>query len=237
MNNSLFLLFAGLICIVFSCGCMNEEISLGKGLSPEKVSFESEVFHYDDYIEFVYRPDSLIPSTYFVTYSADVSGSTFYAESDRKYDGIFRDKPFKVRIPLDNRTYETIGFNIAVVDHWGRTVEQSELSVEEMEASWADLSLSVSDLLTGSDYGSLVQVSGRVSGLNTDESDFFNLTSGGSTVRAFYRDIVRETGTAMPDADISALSDGDYVILSGELQKGGNFSSRNDFWIYEVIDL
>ena len=224
------------MCIILSCGCMDEDISLGKGLSPEKVSFESEVFHYDDYIEFVYRPDSLIPSTYFVTYSADVGGSTFYAESDRKYDGIFRDKPFKVRIPLDNRTYENIGFNIAVVDHWGRTVEKSELSVEEMESAQENVFLSASDLLTGHDYGSLVKVSGRVSGLNTAESDFFNLTSGGSTVRAFYRNMVRETGTAMPDADVSSLSDGDHVILSGELQKGGNFSARNDFWIYEVMD-
>ncbi|UUX91522.1 hypothetical protein [Methanoplanus endosymbiosus] len=213
-------------------------MGISKGLSPEKASFESEVFHYDDYIEFVYRPDSLIPSTYFVTYSADISGNTFYAESDSKYDGIFKDKPLKVKIPLDNRTYETIGFNIAIVDHWGRTVEKSELSVEEMETALPDNDLlSASDLLTDPDYGGFAEVSGRVSALNTDESDFFDLTSGGSTVRAYYRDMIRETGTAMPDADISSLSEGDYVVLSGELQKGGNFSDKNDFWIYEIIDL
>jgi len=224
-----------LLCLVMICGCTGEESGIYKGISPEKASFESEVFHYDDYIEFVYRPDSPVPSTYFVTYSADVNGNTLYAESDRKYDGIFRDKPLKAEIPLDNRTYETIGFKITIVDHWGRVVEESELSVEEKETVSEPAIITVHELLTSPDYGALVEVSGTVSGLDDTDSGYFSLTSGGSTVRAFYSSMVRETGTLMPDADISTLLEGDSVILSGELQKGGNFSRKNDFWIYEIF--
>jgi len=93
----------------------------------------------------------------------------------------------------------------------------------------------VADLLANPVYDTEVRVQGEVGLLGELFCPCFELTSGGQTVQVWYGLMVENDGTERPELSVAEISNGDTVIVTGELKaEGGTHYSKGDFWASEI---
>ena len=94
--------------------------------------------------------------------------------------------------------------------------------------------LSVAELLTNPEYDTPVYVEGMISDLGMLNCYCFHLTSGGETIEVWYDSMVEDNKTSRPAVDVSGLSNGEDVVLYGELKSEGKYRLKNAFWLIKV---
>jgi len=96
--------------------------------------------------------------------------------------------------------------------------------------------ISASNLLENDEdyYGKPVAVVGTVSELGELFCSCFRLTSGGQSVQVWYDTMTSDDGRQWPAVSVEGISNGDEVIVTGMLQAGGTYSSKNDFWARSI---
>jgi hypothetical protein len=95
-------------------------------------------------------------------------------------------------------------------------------------------SLTVSDLLAGPIYEVEAKVYGQVSLLGELFCPCFELTSGGEALNVWYDLMVAEDGTVQPAASADGIENGDWVVVTGELQKPETPTAHLQFWASEI---
>ncbi|WP_157199006.1 hypothetical protein [Methanolacinia paynteri] len=95
-------------------------------------------------------------------------------------------------------------------------------------------SVSVGELLANPEYDTPVYVNGVVSDLGILNCLYFHLTSGGETIDVWYDMMVEDNKTSRPAVDVSGLSNGEEVVLLGELKSEGEYRQKNAFWLIKV---
>jgi len=86
----------------------------------------------------------------------------------------------------------------------------------------------VSELLADPAYGTEVAIYGQVSLLGELFCPCFELRSGNKTVMVWYDLMVDEDGEARPAVNIEGIENGDWIVVTGELQPGG--ATPAEFW-------
>jgi len=95
--------------------------------------------------------------------------------------------------------------------------------------------MTVAGLLEAPVYDHEVTVIGTVGLLGELLCPCFELTSGGETMQVWYGLMVENDGTERPSFDVGQISNGDRIIVTGELKgEGGAHYSEGDFWIKAV---
>jgi len=99
------------------------------------------------------------------------------------------------------------------------------------------LVIDAASLLANADdnHGKPVALQGKVSMLGEVLCTCFELSSGGNSVRVWYDTMIEDDGTEWPAVSVDHISNGDEVIVTGKLQKGGTHASPNDFWALTII--
>lgn len=92
----------------------------------------------------------------------------------------------------------------------------------------------VGELLDNPVYDTPVYVIGTVSDLGAMNCMCFHLTSGGGTLEAWYGTMVEDDRSEWPNVDVSAIENGDEVVLYGELKSAGQYRQEGAFWIKEI---
>lgn len=92
--------------------------------------------------------------------------------------------------------------------------------------------VSVSELLADPAYGTEVAIYGQVSLLGELFCPCFELRSGNETVMVWYDLMVDESGEARPAVGIEGIQNGDWIMVTGELQAGG--ANPAEFWAASV---
>ncbi len=95
--------------------------------------------------------------------------------------------------------------------------------------------LDIAQLLGDPAYGTRILIQGEVALLGELLCPCFELTSGGQTVDVWYGLMVENDGSEKPDVGIGSISNGDTVIVTGELKgAGGTHYSQGDFWASDI---
>jgi len=92
----------------------------------------------------------------------------------------------------------------------------------------------VGELLANPEYDTPVYVKGTVSDLGMLDCTCFHLTSGGETIEVWYNMMVEDDQTSRPSVDVSGISNGEEVVLYGELKSEGTYRQKNDFWLIKI---
>lgn len=95
----------------------------------------------------------------------------------------------------------------------------------------------VNELLFVSIYDRLTVVYGIVSDLGELFCPCFTLTSGGKSITVWYDLMVEDDGTVRPAVDVSAIKNGDEVMITGELKNTGTHTTLNDFWMLAIVEI
>ena len=96
--------------------------------------------------------------------------------------------------------------------------------------------LTVAELLDDPIYDTEVKIYGEVGLLGELNCPCFELTSGGQTVQVWYDLMVENDGTERPGVSVEGISNGDRIIVTGELKdKGGTYYSKGDFWATAIV--
>lgn len=94
--------------------------------------------------------------------------------------------------------------------------------------------LSISELIENPLYDTEIRVNGKVSLLGELFCPCFELTSGNEKVMVWYDLMVEDDFTERPSVDVSAIKNGDWVIVTGELKTEGQHRSLDDFWASDI---
>jgi inhibitor of cysteine peptidase len=137
-------------------------------------------------------------------------------------------KPFEEVISLDVFGLEAGAYDVEV----NGIKDSFELTVDNIIPK-EDV-LSVSELLESPLYDTKIRVSGKVSLLGELFCPCFELTSGNKTIIVWYDLMVEDDSTERPSVDVSAIKNGDLVIVTGELKTEGKHRSLNDFWASDI---
>ena len=63
-----------------------------------------------------------------------------------------------------------------------------------------------------------------------------SLLFGGATVQVWYDLMVENDGTQRPSANVQGISNGDRIIVTGELKgEGGTHYSKGDLWARVIV--
>ena len=92
----------------------------------------------------------------------------------------------------------------------------------------------VGELLANPEYDTPVYVTGTISDLGMLNCPCFHLTSGGETISVWYNMMVEDDRSELPAVDVSGLSNGEEVVLYGELKSEGDYRQKNDFWLIKI---
>ena len=94
--------------------------------------------------------------------------------------------------------------------------------------------LIVSELLEKPVYDTEVKIYGKVSLLGELYCPCFELTSGEEKIEAWYDLMVDDDGTPRPAVSVEGIKNGDWVIVTGELETKGQPGLPNSFWISAI---
>jgi inhibitor of cysteine peptidase len=97
-----------------------------------------------------------------------------------------------------------------------------------VDANEALEAVSVSAMLADPAYGTQVAIYGQVSLMGELFCPCFELLSGNGTVMVWYDLMVDEDGEARPVVSVEGIENGDWVVVTGELQPGG--TNPGEFW-------
>jgi hypothetical protein len=97
--------------------------------------------------------------------------------------------------------------------------------------------LSVSDLLDHPVYDKEVVIYGKVDIIGKVLSPYFELGSGGKTIKVWYTMMIENDGTPRKPVKAEGISNGSWVIVTGELKKEGKYRALNDFWASKIEKL
>jgi len=132
-------------------------------------------------------------------------------------------------------TVEQLEITSAVIDEQWNVISQEMISEGDGEPEGA---LTVAELLENPVYDTEVTIWGKVSLLGELFCPCFELTSGGATVQVWYDLMVENDDTERPSVSVEGVSNGDTVIVTGELRgEGGVHYNKGDFWASAVIVL
>ena len=136
-----------------------------------------------------------------------------------------------------NIVYDVLVTNHETGWHWQGEVRPNG-SIEETGQEKPEGTLIVSELLSDPIYDTEVKIYGRVDGLGELMCSCFFIISGRESVQVWYDTMVENDGTARPAVSVEGIENGDQVIVTGELKRGGTHHSLNDFWVssIEIID-
>jgi hypothetical protein len=93
-----------------------------------------------------------------------------------------------------------------------------------------DGALSVGEFVESPVYDTQVSLFGEVSGLGEFFCPCFILTSDGESLEVWHDLMVEDDGTPRPAVSVDAISNGDWVVVTGELKNSGVHVSQDDFW-------
>jgi hypothetical protein len=104
-------------------------------------------------------------------------------------------------------------------------------------ACWGDEQkyLNAADLLENPVYNEDIKVAGVISLLGELFCPCFHLSSGGKTLVVWYGLMFEDDGTQWDDVSVAGLSNGDSIIITGQLRQDSIYSSLNEFWAKEII--
>jgi hypothetical protein len=94
--------------------------------------------------------------------------------------------------------------------------------------------LTVAELLENPVYDMEVKVFGKVSLLGELFCPCFELTSGGKKLEVWYGLMIEDEGRERPEASVEGITNGDWIIVTGELKTKGLYRSLNDFWASDI---
>jgi hypothetical protein len=94
--------------------------------------------------------------------------------------------------------------------------------------------LSVGELVVNPVYDTQVRVFGKVSLLGELLCPCFVLISDGESLEVWYGLMVEDSGTPRPDVNVDAISNGDWVVVTGELKNSGVHVSQDDFLVSAI---
>jgi hypothetical protein len=95
--------------------------------------------------------------------------------------------------------------------------------------------LLVSELLAEPVYDREVKLYGQVSSLHEMYCPCFELTVDGSKVEAWYDLLSKDGKTSKPPVSVEGISNGDWVVITGELQTPeGQSEQPSAFWISSI---
>ncbi len=115
----------------------------------------------------------------------------------------------------------------AIMDEQWDMIRQEMPGINEL--------MEVAELLANPVYDTSVKILGIVSGLNDFLCPCFELVSGGEKLMVWYDLMVENDGTQRPPASQDEFSNGDKVIVTGELKgEGGTHYSKGDFWATDI---
>ncbi len=116
----------------------------------------------------------------------------------------------------------------AIMDEQWDMIKQQMTGIHEI--------IEVAELLSNPVYDTPVKIQGIVSGINDFLCPCFELASGGEKLMVWYDLMVENDGTQRPPASHDGFSNGDTVIVTGELKgEGGTHYSKGDFWAMDII--
>ena len=98
------------------------------------------------------------------------------------------------------------------------------------EAGKTGEALSVPQLLEEPLYDTEVMVYGDVALLGQLNCPCFEIASGGEKVQVWYALMVEDDRTERPAVSIEGVTNGDRVVVTGELKTAGEYRQLNDFW-------
>jgi hypothetical protein len=90
--------------------------------------------------------------------------------------------------------------------------------------------VTVSELLETPVYDTEVRVFGKVSLLGELLWPCFELTSGGDKVDVWYDLMVDDGGRERPPVSVEGITNGDWVVVTGELKTMDLYRSLDGFW-------
>ena len=97
-------------------------------------------------------------------------------------------------------------------------------------------SLTAAELLENAVYDTEVTIYGKVSALGELACTCFFLTSEGQSIHVWYDTMVENDGTVRPNVDVTGFSNGDELVVIGELKgDDGIHYTKNDFWAHEIF--
>ena len=97
-------------------------------------------------------------------------------------------------------------------------------------------SLTAAKLLENPAYDTEVTIYGKVSDLGELLCTCFILSSGGQSIHVWYDTMVENDGTVRPKVDVMEYSNGDELVVIGELKADdGIHYTKNDFWAHEIF--
>lgn len=97
--------------------------------------------------------------------------------------------------------------------------------------------LSVAELLENPVYDEEVVIYGKVDIMGKVLSPYFDLGSGGKTVKVWFNMMVEDSGTPRQPVKAGGISNGDWAIVTGELKREGKYRALNDFWASKIEKL
>jgi hypothetical protein len=92
----------------------------------------------------------------------------------------------------------------------------------------------VEQVLENPEYHTEIQVSGQVKGLGEVMCACFELVVGDQSITVWYDTIIDADGTPRPPVSVEGIENGDWVIVSGELNRPGEFTDLYDLWASEI---
>jgi hypothetical protein len=94
---------------------------------------------------------------------------------------------------------------------------------------------SVAELLSNPIYDEEIITYGTISELDETAHSYFELTSGGATMRVWFDSKVDADGNWEPPADVEGVLNGNRAVVRGELKgSAGKYHEKGDFWAAEV---
>ena len=95
--------------------------------------------------------------------------------------------------------------------------------------------LTVGELLANPVYNTTVTIQGNVSFLHEVMCTCFGLTSGDEALWVWYDTMYDyETNTQWPAVSVDDIENGDWVIMTGQLQEWWNPEISPDFWAISI---
>jgi hypothetical protein len=66
---------------------------------------------------------------------------------------------------------------------------------------------------------------------------YFELGSGGKKIKVWFNMMIEDNGVPRQPVKAEGMSNGDWVIVTGELKEEGKYRALNDFWASRIEKL
>jgi hypothetical protein len=112
------------------------------------------------------------------------------------------------------------------------TVAGCRTEIEKPEGA-----LSVAELLEYPVYDTEVVIYGKVDIMGKVLQPYFELGSGGKKIKVWFNMMIEDNGVPRQPVKAEGMSNGDWVIVTGELKEEGKYRALNDFWASRIEKL